>query len=273
MPLAATPNERNAPNSFEIGAGAGTGVGMAKQAAMNCDRIGNVVLDTPQKDYGIAITKGVLAEYGKKLVKTVAAPIAVQDYSPQVAQIIDGTDCILLGMGRSQIESFMPAFAQAGGTQRIFSSQGNLNAKLAAQFPEQTQDAITAGWYPDWSTPAFDEYRAAIDKYKPEPQDWEGGGALGTWTGYVAFKEIVDDMTGPIDHGTFLEAANNATAVDTGGKTPVLDLSKEWTQGPPSLRREFNRSVAYSIVKDGKFQVLPPPTDDLSELMIKVVPE
>jgi hypothetical protein len=274
LPVAATPAERNSPISFEIGSGLGTSVGMTKIAAeQGCKTPAYVTSDTPSKGYGIALVKNVLAESGVKLAKTVAIPLAATDYSPQVAQAVQGSDCLLLGLGRTQEESWMPAFAQSGGKQRIYSTQGNLNANLAAKFPEQTQDAVTAGWYPDYTAPAFKDYRDAIATYKPEKQDWEGGGALGTWTGYTAFRDIAEKIDGPITNKTFLAAANKTTALDTGGMTPVLDLSKPWAAGPPSLRRAFNRAVSYAIVKDGKFQPMPPDSDDLTDLIIKTVKE
>jgi hypothetical protein len=272
LPVAATPAERNSPISFEIGSGGGTTIGMTKIAAQQgCKKPGLVIIDGATKAYTIANVSAVLAEFDVKLAKTVAIPLAATDYSPQVAQAVQGTDCLLLGLGRTNEESWMPAFAQSGGKQRLYSTQGNLNANLAAKFPEQTQDAVTAGWYPDMTAPAFKDYREALATYKPPKQDWEGGGALGTWTGYTAFKAIADKISGPITHESFLAAANKTTALDTNGMTPILDLSKEWKAGPPSMRRAFNRSVSYAIVKDGKFQPMPPDSDDLSELIIKTV--
>jgi ABC-type branched-subunit amino acid transport system substrate-binding protein len=273
IPVAATPAERNNPVTFELGAGLSTSAAGAKQMGRFCKKPASVSSAGPGSDYSVALERGVLASMGVKLAKDVRVPLTAQDFTPQVAEATSGTDCLFLNLGRTQVESFMPPFAQSGGKQRLFSTQGNLNTDIAEKFPQQTQDAIVAGWYPDLSTPAFKDFRDAIARYKPQPQDWEGGGALGTWTGYTAFKAIVDKMTGPIDHATFLAAARQTKDLETGGKTPSLDLTHPWAAGPPSLRRMFNRSVAYVTFKNGQPEPFGPAADDLSQLIIKNVKE
>ena len=75
---------------------------------------------------------------------------------------------------------------------------------------------------------------------------------VSTWAAYQAFNDIVSKMTGDITNVTFLAAANAATAVNTGGMVPVLDLTKPYTGQGGGEPRVFNRSVAYDVIKDAK---------------------
>jgi ABC-type branched-subunit amino acid transport system substrate-binding protein len=269
---AITPFERNDPITYEFGAAEATGAGVLKQMAKYCKKPGLLELDLPGKNLGIEFARKVLSSYGVRLAKVVDVPVAAQDLSPQVAQITSGTDCIDLGLARTNIESFLPAFAQSGGTQRLFGTQGNLSVPLAAKFPKQTENAIVAGWYPDYSRPAFLEFREALKEYNAPPDlDYQGAGALSAWVGYVGFANVIRDMKGPITSATFLAQLKRETALRTDGETPPLDLSKGWTDGPPILLGARNRSTSYATFKDGK----PVPLqdfDDVSELLKKYYP-
>jgi hypothetical protein len=247
---------------------------MVKKAGEMCENPGLVIADGPTKNFTVALVEGILSETGVKLAKTVTVPLAATDYAPQAAQITQGTDCILGGLARTQWESFMPAFAQSGGTQKLFGTKGNLAEFLTKKFPQQGKDGIAVGWYPDISTDAFEDFRGAIEQYDPPDEDYAGDGALGAWTGYVGFTKIVDEMDGPIDNTTFLEAARKQTALDTGGKTPPLDLSQVWAEGPATLKGMRNRSVSYITFDDeGTAKELEPRFDDMSELLVKYVKE
>jgi ABC-type branched-subunit amino acid transport system substrate-binding protein len=268
-----SPTERNSPVSFEFGPSTAIGAGVAKQAAKYCKKPGYMYLDLPGASLGLDFTKKVLGEYGVTLAKSVAVPVASQDLAPQVAQVTSGTDCIILGLARTNVETALPALQQAGAKQRLFGSQGNLSVPLAKKFPELTNDAIIVGWYPDYSRPAWTDYREALKTYNaPSDLDYEGAGALSTWAGYVGFKNVVESMTGPINNETFLAAARKQTALSTGGATPPLDLSKSWTGGPEILKGQRNRSVSYATFKNGK-PVAIQDFDDMTDLLAKYYPE
>ena len=111
--------------------------------------------------------------------KFVKLPLAAQDYSAQVAQATDGTDCIYGGIADSNWAAFLPAFKSAGATQRLYGLQGNLNGKIAEAFPKETEGGIVVNSYPNIAGDDVDDYRAALEKYKAPDLDWNSLAGLG----------------------------------------------------------------------------------------------
>jgi ABC-type branched-subunit amino acid transport system substrate-binding protein len=256
-----SPAEANSPITFNFGVGpTATGAYASKLIELGCKKPAIVVLDYPGKNLTIQSQTRVFASKGIKVTKTVSVPLASQDYAPQVAQATSGTDCIIGNLAESQWASFLPAFAQSGSTAKLIGAQGNFDEKVAKNFPKVVEGDIVIGTYPDLSDKAFDDYRAAIAQYKPDPSlDYNSLGGLGTWTGYTGFKSIVEKMTGPVTAETFYDAANKTTALDTGGKVPVLDFTKPWKDAPFGYTRIFNTSSTFSKYgPDAKLQVETP---------------
>jgi ABC-type branched-subunit amino acid transport system substrate-binding protein len=255
---AVSPAEANSPITFNFGPGTGATVAYsAKAADLGCKTPALVVLDVPTKNLTITTVTRVLAARGIKLAKTVTIPLASQDYAPQVAQATaGGTDCVLGSLAENQWASFLPAFQQSGSKAKLIGSQGNFDEKVAKDFPQATQGGIVVGYYPDISSPAFQDYRDAIAQYKPPSDlDYNSLGGLGTWTGYTAFKTIVEGMSGPVNNRTFLAAARKTTKLETGGKLPTLDLTTPWPGAPYGYTRVFNTAVTYSVFDNAKLQV------------------
>ena len=116
--------------------------------------------------------------------------------------------------------------------------------------------------YTDIVSDVWEDYRTALETYDAPDLDWNSLAGLGTWTAFTAFTQIVESMEGDITAETFLAAASEATAVDTGGMINVLDLTKPYEGAAGSgeagsFPRIFNRSVAYDVIHDGKLA----PTD------------
>ena len=125
-------------------------------------------------------------------VPSIKFPLAPGDYSSQVAQIPEETDCFFGNLGEAVWPSLLTAAKKLGREMRFYGPQGNLDAKVAKDYPDETQGAVIMGVYPDITTEVFADYRAALEKYKA-PQDgsidWNSLGGLGTWTAYVAFAD------------------------------------------------------------------------------------
>jgi ABC-type branched-subunit amino acid transport system substrate-binding protein len=274
IPLAVSPAERNSDVTFEFGPGNVVSVGEAlKLVDLGCKKIGLVTLDTPSKNLGIQLYNAALATRGQKLAKVVAVPVAAADLAPQAAQITSGTDCIIGGLGETNWASFLPAFKQARGTQKLIGLQGNLDEKVAKNFGSIVKGSIAANYFADISDPAFADFRQAIAQYKPPADlDYNSAGGLGAWTGYTGFKAIVDKMTGPITNETFLAAAHATKALDTGGKVPVLDFTQEWTAAPEDYRGLRNHSVSYSVFDaNGKLHADGTGFTDIADTFLKIV--
>jgi ABC-type branched-subunit amino acid transport system substrate-binding protein len=247
--------ESASPISFVIGSNAAIPAGaVVRMVKDGCEKPAVVYIETASLQFAIDQAKDAFTSAGfdPDAAKYITIPITAQDYSAQVAQAIDGTDCIYGGISDSNWAAFLPAMRSLGGTQRLYGHQGNLNGKIAEQFPELTQDGISVNSYPNIAGPMWEDYRGALETYDAPDLDWNSLAGLGTWAGYSAFTALVETMTGDITAQTFLDAANAATAVDTGGMVPVLDFTKPYTGMDGQFPRVFNRSVAYDVIKDGK---------------------
>ncbi|MDY7106850.1 MAG: ABC transporter substrate-binding protein [Actinomycetota bacterium] len=257
--------EFTSPNSFPLGSlfpAQGTGNGW-KMAQDGCENPVVVYVDIPAGDAAHpAFLNGYEVGGGDPdAVRVVKIPLEAQDYSAQVAQAIsDGTDCIAGGISDSNWATWFPAMMAAGADQRIYGLQGNLNGKIAEQFPEVTENAIVSNSYPNISAPVWDDYRGALDEYDAPDLDWNSLAGLGTWTAYTAFVDIVEGMDGEVSAASFFEAANNTTELDTGGMVPILDLSTPWDGYGGDFPRIFNRTVFFDEISDGVLT----PLDDQS---------
>jgi hypothetical protein len=253
--------EFTSPMSFTLGSllpGMGAGLGW-KMAQDGCKHPVDVVLDIPAGDVALPALKNAYKVGGGdpnawKVVKIAAVP---QDYSAQVAEATSGTDCIAGGISDSNWAAWLPAMAAAGATQRLYGLQGNLDGKIAEQFPELTQNAIVSNSYPNIAGPMWNDYNAALKKYNAPDLDWNSLAGLGTWTAYTAFTNIVNGMSGTdISNLTFLDAANKTSKLDTNGMIGDLDLTKPYTGFGGTFPRIFNRTVFFDVVKDGKLTAL-----------------
>jgi ABC-type branched-subunit amino acid transport system substrate-binding protein len=242
--------------SFPLGSllpGQGAGIGW-KMAQDGCKNPVNVVLDIPAGDVAYPALKNAYQVGGgdPSKFRIVKIPAVPGDYSAQVAEATSGTDCIAGGVSDSNWAAWLPAMAAAGAKQRLYGLQGNLNGKIAEEFPELTEGGVVSNSYPNIEGPMWADYRASLEKYDAPDLDWNSLAGLGTWSAYTAFKNVVEGMSGDINNVTFLAAANATTALDTDGMIGTLDLTKPYTGFGGGLPRIFNRTVYFDVIKDGK---------------------
>lgn len=269
------PIEFSSPISFVTGSNFAVPAGAVERMVDDgCEAPAVVYIETASLDFANSVARGVFEYKGFNPddAEYITIPITAQDYSAQVAQAIDGTDCIYGGFADSNWAAFLPAMQSLGGTQRLYGHQGNLNAPIAEQFPDLTQDGISVNAYPNISGAMWDDYRAALEEYDAPDLDWNSLAGLGTWSAFEAFAAIVQDMDGDITNATFLDAANAATAVDTGGMVPVLDLSTPWNGMGGDFPRIFNRTVTYDRIDNGELVATDDPPLDLTDALDTVDP-
>lgn len=242
-------------NSLPIGNGPAYGAALAQRAVDDGKKKVTAVLVDGTQIYEEPIANSLKAN-GQELNGTVIIPATAQDLSPQVAEATgNGTDGIIIVAGEDSIRAFMTSFVQSGSDARIYGPQGNLTAAVASEFPEALEGAVTGNTYSDISAPAWDDFRAALEKYDAPDLAYNGLDGLGTWAAYTAFTSIVEGMTDEINAANFLAAAQGTSAVDTGGMTAEVDFTQEWTDGLPGYERQFNRWATFTDVKDGKLVV------------------
>jgi len=205
---------------------------------------------------------------GKSFGDVVILPPTAQDYSAEVAQATTGADCVIGIISETPYITWNTAWTQSGTDARQYGPQGNLNEISAAGNEEATDGDVIAGMYPDISTEPWAEYRVALEEggYDTTELDYNSLGGMGTWAAFVAFTQIAETIDGDITAESFFEAASNTSKLDLNGMVPVLDFTKEWSDGLDGYQRLFNRSVVFSTLENGKVVPLTTEFEDVGDL-------
>jgi ABC-type branched-subunit amino acid transport system substrate-binding protein len=265
---AIAPSEFTSPISFPLGSQPVWSAGLLARAVHDgCKKINAVVVEGAEA-FDPLLENAAKAE-GVKIGKIVTAPGTAQDYSPQVAEATaEGADCILMILNETLFIAWMPAFQQSGSEAKLYGPQGNFNENAVKGFEELVEGDIVAGIYPDISLPAWDGFREALDTFEADTsQDYNSLGGLGTWAAFEAFKQVVETMSGEINHETFLKTLATAK-INLPGMLPPENFAKPWGKdgGPPEFDRLMNRCAVYSEFKEGKLQAASTEFEDVSEL-------
>ena len=263
-----TPSELTSKYSFPIGNQPMYAVGAIKHAIEvdKCEKLNAVIIDGGQ--VFIPPMENAMKAYGKKFGEIVIISGVAQDYSAEVAKATAGVDCVATVISETPYITWNTAWTQSGTTARQYGPQGNLNEVSAKGNEESTDGDVIAGMYPDISTDAWSEFRIALDEAGLDTTtvDYNSLGGMGTWAAYVGFKMIAETISGEITATSFFEAASNTSSLDLGGMVPVLDFTKEWTDGLAGYNRLFNRNVIYSVLEKGKVKPLTTDFVDVSDL-------
>lgn len=254
---AASPNELVSPVVQQIGSqDAAASAMMVKAAIDGCKKTAFVTLNVgAAAQLGIDWAKnGVKSVNGPPIGPIVYLPVTAQDYSSEAAQAASGTDCIVADISEANWPPFVQALQAAGDHQRLYGPQGNLDTIVTKQFPQETQNAVVVEAYSDISLPVWANYRAALSEYHAPTKniDYNSLGGLGTWTAYVAFQQIADQISGPITNQTFLAAAEKAK-VNLAGMTGVgsIDFSVPFTGLGADFKNLPNLAMTFDVVKNG----------------------
>ncbi len=268
-----TPSELTNNHSFPIGNQPMYAVGAVKRAVDDgCKNINAVIIDGAQ--IFIPPMENAMKALGKKFGAEVILPPTSQDYSAEVAQATNGADCVVAVISETPYIAWNTAWAQAGTTARQYGPQGNLDVISAKGNEAATTGSIIAGMYPDISTPPWDEYRTALQEggYDMNELDYNSLGGMGTWAAFTAFTQIAETIQGDITAKSFFDAASKTSKLDLKGMVPVLDFTKEWSDGLPGYQRLFNRSVVFSKLDNGKVVPLTTEFEDVSNLAMGKAP-
>jgi branched-chain amino acid transport system substrate-binding protein len=262
-----TPAELTDKHSFPIGNQPMYAVGAVKRAVDDgCKNINAVIIDgaqifQPPMD-------NAMKALGKSFGEVVILPPTAQDYSAEVAQATKGADCVIGIVSETPYITWNTAWTQSGTTARQYGPQGNLNEVSAKGNEAATDGDVAAGMYPDISTKPWDEYRVALKEggYDTTELDYNSLGGMGTWAAFVGFTKVAETIKGDITAKSFYDAASSTAKLDLGGMVPVLDFTKEWTDGLKGYQRLFNRSVVFSKLDKGKIVPLTTEFEDVGNL-------
>jgi ABC-type branched-subunit amino acid transport system substrate-binding protein len=260
--------ELESPISFPMGSQPAYGAAaVAKAYEEGCETMNAVIVEGAEAVFEPVMENAAKA-YGKEINKFVTIPATAKDESAVVAEALSGNpECVATIFGESLYKAWMGPWSQSGTEAVMYGAQGNLNEQSLEGFEEAGEGSIIAGIYADWKTPAWKEYREALEFSEADMSlDYGSLAAQGAWSGDVGFKVIVEGMKGPVTNETFLKAAEETTELNTGGLVPTLNLSEEWT-GVKGFNRLFNRSASFAKYENG--EVVPDGEDlyDATELM------
>jgi ABC-type branched-subunit amino acid transport system substrate-binding protein len=248
-------SELDSPIVQQLGAGLAMQSGMAvKAAADGCKNTVWIGSDAgATTDLQVKLAEGGLESMGAPPLKDVVRiPLKSQDYSAQVTQALDGSDCLISPIPEASLAPFFSAFSSLGGTQRVYGLQGLLTENTAKLFSKQTDGAVVTGMYQDLSTAPYDNFRAAIKEFEPDPKlVFNSIGALGAWAAYEEFTTVVKGITGPLDHDTFLAAAQKHVS-SFAGVAPGVDFASEYDGLGGTFKNQVNRSITYGVIESGK---------------------
>jgi branched-chain amino acid transport system substrate-binding protein len=262
-----TPSELTSKHSFNIGNQPMYAVGAVKRAVDDgCKTMNAVIIDGAQ--IFIPPMENAAKALGTKFGKTVILPPTAQDYSSEVAQATEGADCVISIMSETPFVTWNTAWTQSGTKARQYGPQGNLNNVSAKGNEESTDGDVIAGMYPDISAAPWSEYLVALKEggYDLNELDYNSLGGMGTWAAYVGFNKIAGTIKGDITAKSFFDAASTTSKLDLNGMVPVLDFTKEWTDGLKGYERLFNRSVVFSKLDKGKVVPLTTEFEDVGAL-------
>jgi ABC-type branched-subunit amino acid transport system substrate-binding protein len=251
--------ETSSPISFPIGCllcfQAGGAIEMADHGCKNIVEVYNTNPSTAV--LSAAFAAGYASKGGDpRTLKVVELPNVPGDFSAQAAEMTNA-DCVWGGIPDLFWPPLITALDGVGAQPRLYGMQGNLDSKVAAQFPKETQDAIVVGSYPDIAAPVWANYRAALKTYNAPNLDWNSLSGLGEWAAYTAFTKIAESIHGKITNTSFLAAVDKARDVDLGGMVGgTLDFTKPWAGFKGELPRLFNRTVFFDEIKGGKLTPL-----------------
>ena len=246
--------ENTSKSAFPLGSIQMYGVGMVKKAVDDgCMKIKGLIIEGAESFWPPMLAAAKALGASDKLdPEFVVQPGTVQDQSAQVAQLLDGgTDCVVSVTSETPLTAFMVAWDAAKPTAKFYGPQGNLNKVSAKGHEAILEGATVVGIYPDLACPVWDNYRASLAATGADPaQDYNSLGGLGTWTAYMAFKQVADKVAGELTGKSFSEQANTGGPIDLPGMLPAIDFANEWTDYP-GLLRMVNQSVVYSQITSG----------------------
>ncbi|ONH22891.1 hypothetical protein BL253_34510 [Pseudofrankia asymbiotica] len=196
------------------------------------------------------LDNAVLKPRGLSLVAKVAVPRTVTDVAPQVANLLRANpDAVVVALTTDLASKFIRAVRQAGykGTVTLPSPVYS-ESLVKSQLSGATDNLYLVG-FANHAAPAYADF---VEQMKAAGRDdFIDDAAAMAWMGVNAFAKIAASMP-DITREAFTKLLPTLTAVDTGGITPSVDLSKPGTALGGQLPRLFNTTTFASVVKDGK---------------------
>ena len=251
------PSEYTSTLSYPIVAGPlaflASGVLAGKDA--NCTKIAIISLDIPAGTGLIPFIKQGVASQKKTVDMTVPVPVTTTDFSSIVASAKSAT-CTVMSLPDGLIQAYLGKAKSLGIKQRIYAPAGAMASGTIKAFADQIEGSGEPSSFVVSSDPAWATFDEAV-KDAGADVDHDNIQNQNAWVSYVVLNQVASKLTGEITAATFKAALDQASSVDTGGISPVLDFTKPFPV-PPLARLTDSQFVALSVhagelVQQGSF--------------------
>jgi ABC-type branched-subunit amino acid transport system substrate-binding protein len=223
---------------------------MSNAAALSCKRVALVDAGQGSAEDIPYINAGMKAA-GKSFVAQVSVTATSPDYSVIAAQLKPSDpDCIVAIINAAEITRLVPALEQDGVSSSHIYSDGIATPGILKSFPTASVGWIDTEWYSVYTSPAWADYRAAIDAAKipqtyPNGQ-WATSGDQGSWASFQVLDKVASTISGTIHGAALIKALDSTSNLDTNGLTPLLSFTTP--NSSPAVPRLFNtKSVIVKI--------------------------
>jgi len=228
-------------------------------AGRSCKRTALIVQDASYAS-GAPYYTGGLKSQQRDAVATIRVPSSATDMAPYLAQAkAANPDCLYLGLGEPQMIQLIPPLSTSGLKVRVYTIAGTaLTQRIISQFPQQVQGWIAVGYYPTLDQPVWAKYRAILAKYNNLGKDTPNAGGsseLRNAVGFNIFAQVASQLKGNVTSAKLFAQLNKSCKIDTGGEAPVFNFCKPHTD-VPELKRLFDTSFTFQIIKSGKLVML-----------------
>jgi ABC-type branched-subunit amino acid transport system substrate-binding protein len=251
------PPALTSPTTYLIAAGA---TGQAFGLAHGAQKLGykNVALVQSEIPSTKPIGDAFLKSAGTLGIATssVTVPPTVTDMAPIVAQVSGDAQAIFLLLPPPQVLAFLQGAAQAGLKLPLLGipgllQQAHIDQTGGASSP--AEGALVTNLFASGDSPKYDDLRKIVDAYTgaKDKIDLNNVAVLGAWASFKVFLEVSDKIDGDITTASFKKAIDSSSGIDAGGLTTPMDFTKPFEVA--AYARQFNFSIDFQTVKDGKF--------------------
>jgi ABC-type branched-subunit amino acid transport system substrate-binding protein len=223
------------------------GQGLLAATQLKAQRVSFVVVDVPAARGLATLVSQLLQATGQstKVVKVVSVPLTAGDLSAQVTAASQDVDAMLVTLAMDSLPRFLRTAAQLGVKLPVVTVP--LDQKQVAQIGPPAEGTYHVGAFSHGS-PGFTDFQKAFSARNPD--DPPSDAAYSFWLGTQLLQRASKGQP-EVTRQSALAAMGKLKDVDTGGATPPLDFTKQFTGFGGKLPRLFNNTVVYYQVHNG----------------------
>src|SRR5215475_1210771 len=222
------------------------GEGLLAATKLKAQRVSFVVVDVPAA-LGLATQVSQLLQatgQTTQVVKTVPVPLTAGDLSAQVTAASQDVDAMLVTLAIDSLPRFLRTVDQLGVQVPVVTVPVDPN-QIALIGPPVDGTYHAAAFSHDGA--GFKDFQNAFTTR--HPTDSPTDVAYAVWLGTQLFQRASKGQP-EVTRQSVLAAMGKLSNVDTGGATPPLDFTKEFTGYGGKLPRLFNNNIVFYQVRN-----------------------